>query len=791
MGYGINPSKVIKLRITPLKHLRNLILLIAIFSLTISCSTTSGLPEGEKLFIGLKEITYGEHENSDHFSTTQEELDAALQTAPNGALFGSSFYRTPFPYSLWIWNAFHEKNGKFAKWLTQSFGKQPVLMRNVNPVLRSQVANNILKNNGYFNGDVDYEIIETDNPKKQKISYHIEPRNVYRIDTLTYTNFPEHANALIVSDSAASFIKHGTPFTTSILDAERNRVAKLLRDQGYYYYHPSYASYLADTLRKKNWADLRLQMADSIPEEAQRQWFIGKRTIDIKRQYQEELTDSTNRSSLKVRFNGKKSPVRTRVILQNMRDIRRGKIYSYQSHSDAVNTLSTMGLFSSVDFQFTPRGRDSLDLNVLCVLNKPYDFYIQSNFIHKMSGRTGPELKVGLTKKNAFRGGEKFDINLHASYEWQESSSLSTSERNSYEYGMDASLEWPRLLIPFINGKRDANGRRKRRLHYAVSPATKITESFNIIHRPSYYRMHSASGEWSYIWKPKLNITHQLSPLVLTYQRLNYRSEMFDSILNRNSYLKVAMQDMFIPKLQYTYTYISPQTKLNPIQWSATITEAGNITSMINKAFFGQAWLETNKTMFKNVYAQFLKFETDFRKTWRLNDEDQFVFHTNMGVAWSYGNMSQTPYTEQFYIGGANSVRAFAARSLGPGSYRSTDRATSYVDQTGDILLLLNLEYRKRLFGSLYGAAFIDAGNVWAMRDDDVRTGARFQFKNILKEMAVGTGFGFRYDLDFLVLRLDWGLGLHAPYKTSKSGFYNFTKFKDSHTLHFAIGYPF
>ncbi len=162
-----------------------------------------------------------------------------------------------------------------------------------------------------------------------------------------------------------------------------------------------------------------------------------------------------------------------------------------------------------------------------------------------------------------------------------------------------------------------------------------------------------------------------------------------------------------------------------------------------------------------------------------------------MGVAWSYGNMSQTPYTEQFYIGGANSVRAFAARSLGPGSYRSTDRATSYVDQTGDILLLLNLEYRKRLFGSLYGAAFIDAGNVWAMRDDDVRTGARFLFKNILKEMAVGTGFGFRYDLDFLVLRLDWGLGLHAPYKTSKSGFYNFTKFKDSHTLHFAIGYPF
>lgn len=739
----------------------------------------------------MKEITYGEHENSDHFATTKEEIDAALQTAPNGALFGSSYFRSPFLFGLKVWNTCHDKDSHFAKKMMSLFGDAPVLMSNVNPILRSNVANNILKNHGYFNGNVSYQVVETSNPKKEKLSYHIEPGDVYRVDTLRYLNFPKQANDLIVSDTAEALIKHGTPFSTSILDSERNRVSKLLRDNGYYYYHPSYASYLADTLLKEHWADLRLQMADSVPAEAQHKWYIAKRTIDVKRQFQEELTDSTDRRSLRVRFNGKKSPVRSRVILSNMRDIRSGKTYSYQSHTDAVNSLSTMGLFSSVDFQFTPRDRDSLDLNVLCVLDKPYDFYVQANFVNKLSGRRGPELKVGLTKKNAFRGGEKFDVNLHASYEWQQGNHLTSTERNSYEVGMDASVEWPRLLIPFINGKRDAQGRRSRRLHFVVSPASKLTGSFNIINRPGFYRMHSASGEWSYIWKPKLNITHQLSPLVLTYQKLNYRSEKFDSILDRNSYLKIAMQDMFIPKLQYTFSYASPSGNPNPVLWTTTVTEAGNVTSMVNKAFFGQKWYETNKTMFNNVYAQFLKIETDYRKSWRLNETDHFVFHTNAGVAWSYGNMKQTPYTEQFYIDGANSIRAFSARSLGPGCYRSLDRGTSYVDQTGDIKLVVNFEYRKQLFGSVYGAAFVDAGNVWAMYDDDVREGARFQFKNLLNQTAVGTGIGLRYDMDFLVLRLDWGVGLHSPYKTSKSGFYNFTKFKDSHTLHFAIGYPF
>lgn len=192
--------------------------------------------------------------------------------------------------------------------------------------------------------------------------------------------------------------------------------------------------------------------------------------------------------------------------------------------------------------------------------------------------------------------------------------------------------------------------------------------------------------------------------------------------------------------------------------------------------------------MFKNPYAQFLKVETDYSKTWQLTEHSKLVGHVNMGVVWAYGNAISAPYSEQFYVGGANSIRAFNVRSIGPGRYHAKTSYLSYLDQTGDMKLQANLEYRPRLFGNLYGALFLDAGNVWTLRSDSDRPGAVFKPKNILKEMALGTGIGIRYDLDFFVLRLDWGIGLHLPYR---NGFYNFDRFKDSQSLHFAIGYPF
>ncbi|MCF0243475.1 MAG: BamA/TamA family outer membrane protein [Bacteroidaceae bacterium] len=765
-----------------------------LLSLLLSaCSSTAHLPEGEVLFIGLKEITYGSNDSTDHYKATKEEVNAALQTAPNGAFFGSSYIRTPFPYGLWIWNATNGKKNAFARWLNKSFGKAPVLMSNVNPLLRSQVAENILRNNGYFYGSVSHTIIETKNPKKQKISYHVEPGRPCLIDTLSYENFPSLAEKMIATDSAEMLIHHATPFTAAILDAERNRVTKLLRDSGYYYYHPSYATYLADTTTRNGWAVMRLQMADSIPEEAQRQWYIGKRTVTIKQRIQDQIADSVLYRSTLFRFAGKKSPVRRGVINNYIRKLRHGKLYSAQDHSESLNNLTSAGLFTNVDFQFTPRGNDTLDLNLQCILDKPYNFYLQGNYVHTLSGRSGPQLKVGLTKKNAFRGGETFDVNLHAAYAWQQGYNIFDKDRSYYEFGMDASVEWPRLLFPSFRRKdRDSSSsRRRRRRSYYISPATKFAATFNILNHPGYYRMSTASAEWSYIWKPSLSVTHQLTPFKLKYQKLNSSTAKFDSLIAAHPYLMATTQDMMIPKMEYTFRYTSPTGTVHPINLRVEITESGFFTSLINKVFFGQAWNESGKTMFKNVYSQFVKLDAEVSKSWRMDDNSRLVVHARGGIAYAYGNMGYMPYTEQFYIGGANTVRAFSARSIGPGTTYSADRSLSYLYQTGDALLLFNLEYRRRLVGNLHGAVFIDAGNIWNLRRSAHFNDGSDLMRNPLKEIALGTGIGIRYDLSFLVLRLDWGIGIHAPYNTGKSSYYNFKRFKDSHTLHFAIGYPF
>ena len=789
----------------------------------MACSTTNNIPDDDQLFVGLSKIEYSNFEKNDNLETAKEEVEAALATAPNGALFGSSFYRTPFPYGLWIWNAFSGKTDKFSKWMTESFGKKPVLMSWVNPALRASVAQSLLRNYGYFHNTVEYKAVEQRNPKKSKISYHINLGPLLTIDTVAYVGFPAEADSLIQLSMPESMLKPGDPFTVAALDAERTRISTLFRNNGYYYYQPSYASYLADTVAVPDKAQLRFQLADGIPDEAYRRWYIGHVTVNLRKTFMQQLTDSLRRRSFTINYSGRKSPLRPRVIMGSMK-LRHRQPYSYDKYLQTVSAINATGLFSMVDFQFTPRAdsisrdtlhpvrrqgvapADTLDLTVNCVFERPYDFYIESNFIKRTIGRLGPELKLGFTKRNAFRGGEKLDINVHGSYEWQTHSNA--SDMNSYEYGADASIEFPRIVAPFFGGNRvsrrtvtlaDGTTRRIPRRRFFTPPITLAKVSSDIVRRPGYYKMHIVAGEWTYRWQPSANSRHEFSPLTVKYQFMNSHTDKFEDIVEQSPYLLATMSDYFIPQMRYTYVYSSPATMRNPIQWTVTLSESGNVSSLGYMAF-GHKWNEKEKKMFKNPYSQFVKVETDFTKTWTLSSNTSLVGHLGGGVVYSYGNSEATPFSELFYVGGANSVRAFPIRGIGPGDFPGLDNAqASYLFQNGDVKFLANLEYRQRLFGNLHGALFLDAGNVWnidQLRFDDedldnLLVGTKFKLKSIFNQVAVGTGLGLRYDLDFLILRLDWGIGLHVPYETEKSGFFNLDSFKRYQTLHFAIGYPF
>ena len=781
---------------------RNSVLYIIVAVLLSSCSMTKNIPEDDQLFIGLTKIAYENYEQNDNFTQTQEEVEAALATAPNGAIFGSSYHRMPFSLGVSIWNHYSGKDSGFAKWMTKSFGKQPVLMSWVNPELRTSVARSVLRNHGYFNGQVSYETVQQKNPKTAKIAYTVNPGRLYLLDSVEYVGFPVEADSLIHATLDEANIHKGDPFVVSNLDAERSRVNMLLRNNGYYYYQSSYASYLADTLAVDGKAQLRFQLANDVPEQALHKWYIGKIDINMRKTFREQLTDSVKRRYFTVRFAGKKQPIRTRVLMADMK-LRPRQLYSYDNYLQSVNKLNAMGLFSSTDFVFTPRDTtatcDTLDLTLNCVFDKPWDFYIETNFNARTIGRVGPELKMGVTRRNAFRGGEKIDVNLHGSYEWSTSGG---SSMNNYEYGADASIEFPRIIAPFFGGnrvRRDKDGRRIRRRRFYSTPLTIAKVSTDIIYRPDYYKMHVVSGEWTYKWQTSEQSRHEFSPLTVKYQYMNSHTAAYDSLVQKNNYLAATMQDYFIPEMRYTYTYTSSADKLNPIRWETTLAESGNIVSLAYM-LRGSQWNEKDKTLFKNPYSQYVKLETDFTKTWTLNASSQLVGHLNAGYIWYYGNSDWVPNSEMFYAGGANSIRAFSVRGIGPGRFSSTgEKSLDYLVRNGTIKLVGNLEYRQRLFGNLYGAVFLDAGNVWVSEKgsngdaelDEYFSPGNFEMKHFFNDIALGTGIGIRYNLDFLILRLDWGFGLHVPYDTGKSGYFNTESFKNNQSLHFAIGYPF
>ena len=765
---------------------------LLIVALTLaSCSLTSHLPEGETLYTGLKGIVYNDSAANDalsqkHFATIQEEMEAALACAPNGAILGSSSLRNPLQIKLRIYNHYANSTSKFGKWMMNHFGQEPVLMTHVNPEMRALVARNLLRSNGYFDAKVDYHILPQKNPKKEKLAYRVTTNHLYTFDTIRYEGFAPEIDSLIRHSLPESGLRKGESFTVAKLDAERNRINNVLRNNGYYYYRAAYSTLLADSVSHPGSVEVCLKQVDDMPDMASRKWYIGKRRMLFRRNVMEQITDSFVRRNLTVCFAGNKSPIRAKALLRDLQ-LRRGDLFSQSKYVQTLNNINSMGLFTLSDISFAPRNNnpdcDTLDMTINCIFDKPYDVAFETNFVTKSNDRMGPGLSLSLTKRNAFRGGEKLTVSLKGSYEWQTGRRVAgnSSAINSYEYGSEVSIEYPRIEAPFQWYSRH---------RFYRPPSTLFSLSYNVLNRASFFKMLTVTGAMTYKFQATANSKHELSPLLLDFNYMQRTTQRFDSIINANPAIYISMRNQFIPKVKYTYLYTSPSGQRNPISWDFSVTEAGNVMAL-GYRIAGRKFSEKEKDLFGNPFAQFLKVHTTLRKNWQTGHKSQVVGRVAAGVIWSYGNSERAPYTEQFYVGGANSIRAFAVRSIGPGKYTAPNTGYAYLDQTGDVKLEMNLEYRFNIFGSLYGATFLDVGNVWLLKPDANRPGATFKPGKFLEELATGTGLGIRYDLDFFVLRLDLGVALHVPYETGKSSYYNIPKFRDGLGLHFAIGYPF
>ena len=800
------------IRTTGRKGVIELFAFMAFLFILAACSTTSAIPDGEQLYTGMEPTKYSNYKENQHFNDVKEELDLVLATKPNAAWLGSPSVRSPFPIGLWIWNAFSQDTTRLSRWLVRAFGSSPVLMSSTTPDLRVTVGENLLRKRGYFNGKISYEKLAQSNPKKMRLQYAVDMGRLWLLDSVQYTNFPPSADSLIRTNLDKAIIRKGDAFDVATLEQERKRITDLFRNNGYYYYQNNDASYLADTTKAYGLASIRLQMADSVSDKALRKWTIGTININLQRQFIDSLTQHKRFRDVIVNYNGSLMPLRLRAIANDLK-IWPGTVYNNELFEKSQQQLNGSGLFSATNFTFTPRdSTDScniLDMAINCIFDKPYDFYIEAYGKGKTSGRYGPEAIIGLTKRNAFRGGEKLNLRIHGSYEWSASSDDNGRDRlglNNYEYGAEASLQFPRLVNPFVTPPRKRWEREERKTAeaaekglvyipkgprvYYTTPSTTLKASVDVLNRSKYFKRHVVSGELTYQWQPNERNSYSFSPLTLTYEYMHNVTDRYLELIDSVPYLEVSLADQFIPKMMFQHTFMSPARYKSPIKIWTTVSEASNILSA-GYAAFGRRWSEKDKKLFKNPFAQFVKIDANLTKVWSLGAKSGIAAHVNLGTLWAYGNSRFAPYTEQFYVGGANSIRAFNARQIGPGRYRSTQRRRSYVEQTGDIKIQLNLEYRPHLMGSLYGAVFLDAGNVWTMHYDDGRPEGHFKFKNILNEMALGTGVGLRYDIGYFMIRLDWGLGLHVPYETGKTGFYNISKFKDAQAFHLAIGLPF
>ena len=756
------------------------ILLMLVVALVVaSCSTTRRIADDELLYTGVKRFDVTPAPGQKVPSDVDDQVKNAIDVAPNNSLI-SPYLRYPFPVGLWVYNNWDSESKGFKHWLYEKLVEEPVLVSDVRPEVRVKMIDQILDNNGYFSSSVSYELLQGRNKKKAKIKYIVNAGPEYTLGKIELLPDTCHLNHMI--DSIArrgTYLVEGNRYCTDSLSAERTRIANAVRNRGYYYFRPDYIEYLADSTLSRNSIALKMVMAKNIAPANLKRYRTGFVTVRINRNQGDGTPDTieTRRARLILM---QPSKLRTAIIPECV-TFRANKVFSVRDMNRTQTYLSRLGIFNAINIDVqrdTVSEGDLLNVDITCTFDTPLEASIEVNASSKSNSYLGPGMTLGVTNRNLFGGGEQLNVNLTGAYEWQTGRNKGNSSLfNSYEVSLASSLSFPRLVAPrFIPRSR-----------YALN-WTRISLSGSFLNRPHYFRMAQADVAFSYDWKATRYVSNTLTPIKLTYTKLLNTTAEFDSIMLDNQAVAQSFRDQFVPQVQYSLIYDRSFDRNNKVNCQFTVQEAGNVCW----ALWQLAGVDENKGLFGTPFSQFVKGSAQVVYSHRFFGNHWLVSRAAVGAAHAYGNSSQVPYSEQFYVGGANSVRAFTVRSIGPGSYQVPDAAVNgYFDQTGTFKFEANVEYRFPLYGPLRGALFLDAGNVWLLKDDPMRPGGTLRGTTFLRDLALGTGAGLRFDIEMLVLRADLGIALHAPYDTGYNRYFNMGSFSRSLAFHLAIGYPF
>ena len=768
-----------------MKANKTVLILAAIVFIIVAaaCSTTRRIPSDEQLYTGLKGVDYVY--DSDSAYHVPDELKSQIHTSvnyPPNNYWKLVGWHYPFPLGLWVYNNWPNPPKGFKHWIFEKLVEQPVLVSDVRADVRTHIIKQMLDNNGFFRSSASYELIPgKKNPRKASILYKVYPGPAFPIDTVEL--LPDTLALSHLIDSIAKKDKYfhaGSIYSVDSLSVVRNRIANSMRNRGYYFFRPDYLEYLADTIQTPGKVALRLDMVSNIPKFALDKYTTGHVTMVVNRYRGRQKPDTINISPGIDLVQMKPSKFRKKIVSESVH-FRPGRTFSVRSMDRTQTLLSRMGIFKSIDIQALPdttASKPTLDVLIDCTLDAQYQASAEVNVASKSNSYLGPGLSLGITNTNVFGGGEQLGVNLTGTYEWQTGRNRGKGGVfNSYEFGVTATLAFPRLLAPkFIP-------RSEWQLNW-----TRFQLNADLLNRPHYFKMAQFNASVNYDWNIKRHVSQTFTPFKLTYPKLMNTTLEFDSIMAANPAISLSFRSQFIPQMLYTYTYDRQFDRDNALNWTFTLQEAGNLFWSIYRA----CGVKGEKTLFGTPFSQFVKGQAQLVYNRRVGGDNYIVSRIGAGAEHAYGNASEVPYAEQFYCGGANSVRAFTVRSIGPGSYHvPKDIPDGYFDQTGTFKFEFNVEYRFKIMGPLHGALFFDSGNVWLLKKDPARPGGVLTGRDFFRDLATGTGVGLRVDISMLVIRGDLGVGIHAPYSTGRHGYYNMTSFGRSLAFHLAIGYPF
>lgn len=654
------------------------------------------------------------------------------------------------------------------KWLNRTLrrlGEEPVLYDSTLAKLSCEDLRAAMQNMGYMNASVDLQTKK--HGKRINLVYTLTPGSPYLIHSLGY-DIQDSAIAKVLESYQQHAAAHSDSlFTVSSLDNRRKQITQILNDSGFYHFHKDFIYYTADSTHSERQIDLTLHILpyrknDSSPIQPHMRYKIGK----VRFLHQDSLSNHLKPNILE-----------DNCLLQEGQYFSASKLRSTYNHFARLGAVS----YTNIDIKEDTLATPTLNTDISLSMRKPNSISFQPEGTNT-SGDLGAAASLTYQNWNLFHGSELLSIEARAAFEAIKG--LEGYERDNYEeYGLEARLSFPRLLAPFLT-------KRFRRNSIATS---ELSASWNLQNRPEFHR-RVFSVKWKYKWSDaKKHWAYHIDLLDLNYVYMPWISQTFkhdylDSLSNRNAILKYNYEDLFIMKTGFGAVYNDSYQSLR-----ASVETAGNLLNSVSGIFgFKRNELDQH-TLFNIAFAQYVKFDVDFTRLFQFDAHNQLALHGRFGIAWPYGNSTVLPFEKRYFAGGANSVRGWSVRELGPGRYRGTDGRIDFINQTGDLKLDLNAEYRTHLFWKFDGAAFIDAGNIWTLRAYPEQPGGQFHWNSFIKDLAVAYGLGLRLNFSFFILRLDGGMKAVNPAFTTHEEHYPLfhPKWGRDFTFHFAVGLPF